>query len=140
MYAKFSKCELWLTEVKFLGHVVLFPGVSVDPEKVETIMSWKRPKLVFEIRSFLGFAGYYRLRTSSQLTKPMTRLTWNEVKLEWNDSCEKAFQEWKRRLTSDPILIVPKRGPRYKMYCYALKDGLGCVLMQSGRVVAYGSR
>ena len=57
-----------------------------------------------------------------------------------NDSCERAFQELKRRLTSDPILIVPERGQRYTVYCDASKDGLGCVLMQSGKVVAYGSR
>ena len=60
LYAKFSKCEFWLTEVKFLGHVVSASGVSLDPEKVEAVMSWERPKSVFEIRSFLGLAGYYR--------------------------------------------------------------------------------
>ena len=60
LYAKFSKCEFWLTEVRFLGHVVSASGVSVDPEKVEVVMSWERPKSVFEIRSFLGLAGYYR--------------------------------------------------------------------------------
>ena len=60
LYAKFSKCEFWLTEVRFLGHVVSASGVSVDPEKVEAVMSWERPKLFFEIRSFLGLAGYYR--------------------------------------------------------------------------------
>ena len=58
LYAKFSKCEFWLTEVRFLGHVVSASGVSVDPEKVEAMMSWERPKSVFEIRSFLGLAGY----------------------------------------------------------------------------------
>ena len=57
LYAKFSKCEFWLTEVRFLGHVVLALGVSVDPEKVEVVMSWERPKSVFEIHSFLGLAG-----------------------------------------------------------------------------------
>ena len=60
LYAKFSKCEFWLTKVKFLGHVVSASGVSVDPEKVEAIMSWERPKSVFKIRSFLGLVGYYR--------------------------------------------------------------------------------
>ena len=70
----------------------------------------------------------------------MTRLTRKEVKYEWNDPCERAFQELKRTLTSTPILIVQKRGQRYMAYCDALKDGLGCVLMQSRRVVAYGSR
>ena len=69
----------------------------------------------------------------------MTRLTWKEVKFDWNDRCEEAFQELKRRLTLAPILIVPKRGQGYTVYCDASKAGLGCVLMQSGRVVAYGS-
>ena len=70
----------------------------------------------------------------------MMRLTQNEVKFEWNDLCEKAFQELKRRLTSAPILIVPEMGQRYTVYYDALKVGLECVLMQFGRVVAYGSR
>ena len=70
----------------------------------------------------------------------MTRLTRNEVKYEWNDPCERAFQELKRRLTSAPILIVPERGQGYIVYCDASKDGLRCVLMQSRRVVSYGSR
>ena len=60
LYAKFSKCKFWLSEVRFLGHVVSALGVSVDLEKVEAVMSWERPKSIFEIRSFLGLAGYYR--------------------------------------------------------------------------------
>ena len=117
-------------------------GVSVDPEKVEAVMSWERPKLVFEIRSFLGLAGYYRrfIKDFSQLAPPMTRLTRKEVKFDWDDRCEEAFQELKIRLTSSPILIVPDRGQGYTVYYDASRVGLGCVLMQSGRVVAYGSR
>ena len=69
----------------------------------------------------------------------MTRLARKEVKFEWNDLCEKAFQELKRRFTSTPILIVPEMGQRYTVYCDASKAGLGCVLMHSGRMVAYGS-
>ena len=61
MYAKFSKCEFWLIEVRFLGHVVSASVVSVDPKKIKVVMSWERLKLVFEIRSFLGLAGYYRI-------------------------------------------------------------------------------
>ena len=87
-------------------------GVSVDPKKVEAVMSWERPKLVFEIRSFLGLAGYYRrfIEDFSRLAAPMTRLTRKEVKFKWNDLCERAFQELKRSLLSAPILIVPKEG------------------------------
>ena len=93
LYAKFSKCEFWLTEVRFLGHVVSASGVSVDPEKVEAVMSWERPKSVFEIRSFLGLAGYYRrfIKDFSRTAAPMTRLTRNEVKFDWDDRCEEAF-------------------------------------------------
>ena len=90
MYAKFSKCEFWLTEVRFLGHVVSASGLSVDPEKVEAVMSWERPKSVFEIRSFLGLAGYYRrfIEDFSRIAAPMTRLTRKEVRFEWDDRCE----------------------------------------------------
>ena len=112
LYAKFSKCEFCLTEVRFLGHIVSASCVLVDPEKVEAVMSWERSKLVFEICNFLGLAGYYRrfIEDFSRLAAPMTKLTQKEVKFEWNDLCKKAFQELKRRLTSTPIMIVPKWG------------------------------
>ena len=106
-------------------------GVSVYPEKVEAVMSWERPKLVFEIRSFLGLAGYYKrfIEDFSRLTTPMTRLTQKEVKFDWDDRCEEEFQEFRRRLTTAPILIVPDRGRGYTVYSNALRAGLGCVLM-----------
>ena len=87
LYAKFCKCEFWLTEVRFFGHVVSESGVSVDLEKVETAMSWERRKSVFEIRSFLGLAGYYRrfIEDFSRIAAPMTKLTRKEVKFEWDD-------------------------------------------------------
>ena len=131
LYAKFNKCEFWLTEVKFLGHVMSASGVSVDPEKVEAVMSYERPKSVFEIRIFLGLTGYYRrfIEDFSRLAAPMTKLTRNEVKFEWNDLCEREFQELKRRLTPALILIVPERGQRYTVYCDASKDRLRCVLI-----------
>ena len=140
-YAKFTKCEFWLTELRFLRHVVSASGVSVDPEKVEAVMSWERPKSVFEIRSFLGLDGYYRrfIEDFSQLATSMTRWTWKEVKFDWDDRCKEAFQDLKRRLTLAPILIVPERGQGYTVYCDASKAGLRYVLTQSGRVVAYGS-
>ena len=117
--------------MRFLGHVVSASGVSVDHEKVEIVMSWERAKSVFEIRSFLGLAGYYRrfIEDFSRLTAPMTRLTRKEVKFDGDDRCEKAFQELKRRLTTAPILIVPDRGQGYTVYCDASKTGLRCVLM-----------
>ena len=121
LYAKFSKCEFWLTEVIFLGHVVSASSVSMDPEKVKAVMSWERPKSVFEIRSFLGLVGYYKrfIEDFSHIAAPMTRLTGKEVKFYQDDRCEEAFQELKRRLTSAPVLIVPDRGQGYTVYCDA---------------------
>ena len=93
LYAKLRKCKFWLTGVRFLGHVVSAFRVSVDPEKVEAIMSWERPKSVFEISNFLGLVGYYRrfIEDFSRLAAPMMRLSLKEVKFEWNDLCEKVF-------------------------------------------------
>ena len=131
LYTKFSKCDFWLTEVRFLGQVVSASGVSVDREKVEVVMSWERSKSVFEIRSFLRLAGYYRrfIEDFSRLAASMTRLTRKKVRFDWDDRCEEAFQELKRRLTTTPILIVPDRGQGYIVYCDASRAGLGCVLM-----------
>ena len=77
LYAKFNKCEFWLTEVRFLGHVVSTSGISMDLKKVEAVMSWERPKSIFEIRNFLGLAGYYRrfIEDFSQLAALMMKLT-----------------------------------------------------------------
>ncbi|XP_059639261.1 uncharacterized protein LOC132281583 [Cornus florida] len=76
----------------------------------------------------------------SRLAAPMTRLTRKGVKFVWNEACDSSFQELKTRLTTVPVLVIPERGLGYVIYCDASRDGLGCVLMQDGRVVAYGSR
>ena len=141
LYAKFSKCAFWLIEVRFFGHVVSASGVLMDPKKVKAMMSWERLKSVFKMCSFLGLAGYYRrfIEDFSLLAAPMTRLTRKKVKFDWDDRCEETFSELKRRLTTTPILIVSDRGQGYTIYCDALRARLGCVLMQSGRVVSYCS-
>ncbi|KAL0544214.1 hypothetical protein IC582_019327 [Cucumis melo] len=125
LYAKFSKCEFWLEQVVFLGHVVSAKGVSVDPQKVEAVVNWERPNSVTEVRSFLGLAGYYRRFNA---------------KFEWSDKCEQCFQELKKRLVTTPILALPVTGKDYVIYCDASRLGLGCVLMQDGKVIAYASR
>ena len=142
LYAKLEKCDFWLQEIQFLGHMVSQEGISVDPTKVEAVTKWERPKNVFEVRSFLGLAGYYRrfVENFSRIACPMTRLTCKGVNFDWNDKCEESFQELKRRLTTARVLITPISGERYTVYCDASKNGLGCVLMQRGRVVAYASR
>ncbi|WRX30253.1 Reverse transcriptase domain - like 10 [Theobroma cacao] len=142
LYAKFSKCEFWLQEVVFLGHVVSRTGIYVDPKKVEAILQWEQPKTVTKIRSFLGLAGYYRrfVQGFSLIAAPLTRLTRKGVKFVWDDVCQNRFQELKNRLTSAPVLTLPVNGKGFVVYSDASKLGLGCVLMQDEKVVAYASR
>ncbi|KAA3456128.1 DNA/RNA polymerases superfamily protein [Gossypium australe] len=114
LYAKFSKCEFWLHEVSFLGHIVSASGIRVDPSKISAILNWNPPKNVSEVRSFLGLAGYYRRF--------------------------KSFDQLKTLLTEAPVLAPPKSGKEFVVYSDASLNGLGCVLMQEGKVVAYASR
>ena len=133
LYAKFSKCEFWLSQVAFLGHVISTEGISVDPAKIEAVQGWKQPTSVTEIRSFLGLAGYYRrfVEGFSKIAAPMTKLIQKEVKFEWTAKCEKSFKELKDRLTSAPVLAMPSGPGGYVVYTDASKIGLGCVLMQN---------
>ena len=94
LYAKFSKCEFWLKEVGFLGHVISGEGIAVDPTKVDTVTSWKAPTSVGEIQSFLGLAGYYQrfIENFSRIAKPMTELLKKDTKFNWTEECEANFQ------------------------------------------------
>jgi hypothetical protein len=142
LYAKLSKCEFWLREIKFLGHTISQDGVSVDPEKVQEVMNWKPPTTVQQIRSFLGLAGYYRrfIPDFSRIDKPMTELLKKGVKYEWSQKCEDAFHTLRQHLTTAPALAQPNNTKPFEVYCDASGTGLGCVLMQDNKVIAYASR
>ncbi|KAL0561654.1 hypothetical protein IC582_002094 [Cucumis melo] len=142
LYAKYSKCDFWLDRVIFLGHVVSAEGIYVDLQKIEAIVNWEQPSTVTEVRSFLGLTGYYRrfVEEFSKLAIPLTNLTKKDSKFEWTNKCEQSFQELKKRLVSSPILTLPTPGVGFEIYCDASHQGLGCVLMQEGKVVAYASR
>ncbi|GAU45188.1 hypothetical protein TSUD_178810 [Trifolium subterraneum] len=142
LYAKLSKCEFWLEEVSFLGHVISSGGIAVDPAKVDAVMKWGTPESVLEIRSFLGLAGYYRrfIEGFSKMALPLTLLTRKDQAFVWDEKCEKSFQELKEKLTTAPVLILPDAKESFVVYCDASKLGLGGVLMQKGKVVAYASR
>ena len=141
-YGKLSKCEFWLDEVQFLGHVISSHGIAVDPSKIETVLKWKRPQKVTEVRSFLGLAGYYRrfVEGFSKMVSPLNQITRNDQPFSWTDKCEECFEEMKRRLTTTLILIIPDTSKKFEVYCDASYQGLGCVLMQDKRPVAYASR
>ncbi|KAB2611825.1 S ribonuclease [Pyrus ussuriensis x Pyrus communis] len=135
LYAKFSKCQFWLDQVAFLGHVISAQGILVDPQKVAAVENWEQPRTVTEVRSFLGLAGYYRrfVKDFSVIALPLTRLTRKDVKFEWDDRCEQSFQQLKHCLTHAPVLALPDDSGDFEVYSDASLNGLGCVLMQQGR-------
>ncbi|GJU07644.1 putative reverse transcriptase domain-containing protein [Tanacetum coccineum] len=142
LYAKFSKCDFWLSKVQFLGHVIDSEGIHVDPAKIESIKDWESPKTPTEIRQFLGLAGYYRrfIEGFSKISKPMTKLTQKSVKFNWGEKEETAFQTLKQKLCSAPILALPEGSENFVVYCDASHKGLGAMLMQKEKVIAYASR
>ena len=142
LYAKFSKCEFWLKEVGFLGHVISGEGIAVNPSKVKSVTKWLAPTSVGQIRSFLGLAGYYRrfIENFSKIAKPMMALLKKDTKFKWTEECEASFQELKKCLVTAPVLILPDQRKDFQVYCDASRRGLGVVLMQEGRVVSYASR
>ena len=142
LFAKLSKCDLWLKEVSFLGHIVFAEGIRVDPVKIEAILSWKPPRNVTKVRSFLGLAGYYQqfVKGFSIIAFSLTKLLRKGVKFEWDDKCQSSFERLKKILVEAPMLTQPTPGREYALYSDASKIGLGCVLMQDGKVVVYASR
>ncbi|GKF95748.1 putative reverse transcriptase domain-containing protein, partial [Tanacetum coccineum] len=128
--------------VQFLGHVIDSRGIHVDPAKIESIKDWASPKTPTEIRQFLGLAGYYRrfIEGFSKIAKSMTKLTQKGIKFDWGEKEENAFQLIKQKLCSAPILDIPEGSKDFMVYCDASYKGLGAVLMQREKVIAYASR
>ncbi|GKB25875.1 putative reverse transcriptase domain-containing protein [Tanacetum coccineum] len=141
LYAKFSKCELWLREVQFLGHVINGDGIHVDPSKIEAVKNWKAPKTPSEVRLFLGLARYYRrfIENFSKIAKSLTILTHKCKTFDWGEEQENAFQTLKDKLCNAPVLALPDGPGEFVVYYDASSLGLGCVLMQRGKVISYAS-
>ncbi|GJX41911.1 putative reverse transcriptase domain-containing protein [Tanacetum coccineum] len=142
LYAKFSKCDFWISIVQFLGHVIDSQGIHVDPAKIKAVKDWASPTTPTEIRQFLGLAGYYRrfIEGFSKIAKPLTELTQKNKKYIWGENQESAFQLLKQKLCEAPILALPEGNNDFVVYCDASLQGLGAVLMQREKVIAYASR
>jgi hypothetical protein len=142
LYAKFSKCEFWKDSVTFLGHVITKEGIKVDPTKAQAVKEWSTPNSLSEVRSFLGLAGYYRrfVPDFTKIAQPLIKLMKKETPFRWDDNCVAAFQELKDKLTTAPVLAIPSGVEGFEVFSDASKKGLGCVLMQKGKVIAYASR
>jgi hypothetical protein len=141
LYAKHSKCEFWIIEVLFLGHIINRDGLVVDPKKVAAILDWKAPKDVRGIKSFIGMVGYYRrfIEGFSKIARPMTALLAKKVDFKWTPACQESFEMLKQKLTTAPLLVLPDVHKPFSVYYDASYTGLGCVLMKEGKVVAYSS-
>jgi hypothetical protein len=131
LYAKLSKCEFRLKQVAFLGHAISKGGISMDPSKVQDVLSWKAPMSVSDIRSFLGLAGYYRrfIEGFSKICKPMTELLEKDKQFKWTPAYEASFQELKKRSMTAPVLVMSDMEKSFSIYCDKSDQGLGCVLM-----------
>lgn len=114
----------------------------MDPNKVEAIVNWGRPKNVTEICSVLGLTSYYRrfIEEFSMIALPLTKLTRKGATLEWTDECERSFQEFKDKLITTVVLTLPISSKGFMIYSDASHKGLGCVLMQNGKAIDYASR
>ena len=141
LYAKMSKCSFCLDEVTFLGFVVGKDGVKVDESKIQAIKDWPTPKSVSEIRSFHGLASFYRrfVKDFSTIAAPLNNLVKKNVKFDWNDDCENAFQTLKQKLIQAPVLTLPNFDHMFEVECDASGVGIGGVLMQNGKPIAYFS-
>ncbi|GKB17644.1 putative nucleotidyltransferase, ribonuclease H [Tanacetum coccineum] len=142
LYAKFSKCDFWIRIVQFLGHLIDSQGLHVDPAKIKAVNNWTSPITPTEIRQFLRLAGYYQrfIKDFSKIAKSLTELTQKNKKYTWGQKQESTLQLLKQKLCEAPILALPEGNDDFVVYCDASHQGLGAVLMQRKKVIAYASR
>src|SRR5947207_13452421 len=141
LFANLGKCIFCTNRVAFLGYVVTPQGIAVDDSKIEAIKSWPVPETITKVRSFLGLAGFYRcfVRDFSTIAAPLHELTKKGVSFYWGPAQEQAFELLKDKLTHAPLLQLPDFGKTFELECDASGVGLGGVLMQEGKLVAYFS-
>ena len=151
-----TKCFFFRDEIEYLGHVVSGKGISTNPKKIEAVTKWPTPKTVYDVRSFLGFVGYYRrfIKNFSKITKPIrevitglenqSKRAAKKTHIEWTDIADSAFETLKTMCVNTPILAYPDYQLPFTLHTDSSTDGLGAVLYQKQngkqRVIAYASR
>ncbi|XP_052299962.1 uncharacterized protein LOC127903656 [Citrus sinensis] len=140
LFAKESKCQFGVLQVEYLGHIISEKGVAVDPVKIQTVIDWPTPTTTKGVRGFLGLAGYYRkfIRNFGCIAAPLTRLLTKEG-FHWNKDAVAAFDQLKTALTSPHVLRLPDFSQRFVIECDASGIGIGAILSQQNRPVAYFS-
>jgi hypothetical protein len=141
-----KKCQLFHQEVKFLGHIVSPAGIQTDPDKLEAVHEWPRPKHKHQLRSFLGLCTYYRrfVKGCTDIAKPLHKLTEDKTPFIWDEESETAFRSLKISLCTSPLLSYPKMKGQYILDTDASNNGIGAVLSQvqegEERVIEYYSK
>ncbi|GJS97268.1 putative reverse transcriptase domain-containing protein [Tanacetum coccineum] len=142
LYAKFSKCDFWISIVQFLRHIIDSQGIHIDPAKIKAFKNWASPTTPTEIHQFLRLVGYYQrfIKYFSKIAKSLTELTQKNKMYIWGENQESAFQLLKQKLCEALILALPEGNDDFVVYCDASHQGLEAVLMQREKVITYASR